>query len=81
MLELIVPTKSKPILLIHRNKPKNFDEFNYEFPIETYWDDIKSLKNCVMVPRRINILHGHYTPMKSIIDNKDKIHSNILHNQ
>ena len=30
--------------------------------------------------RRINILHGHYTPMKAIVNNKDKIHSNILHN-
>ena len=30
--------------------------------------------------RRINILHGHYTPLKPILENKDKIHSNILHN-
>ena len=82
-LELIVPNlKVKPILLIHRNKPKNFDEFNYEFPIETYWhgDDIEKFEELCNGARRINILHGHYTPMKSIIDNKYKIHSNILHN-
>ena len=36
-LELIVPNLDvKPILLIHRNKPKNFDDYDYEFPIETY---------------------------------------------
>ena len=37
-LELIAPKLDvKPILLIHRNKPKNFDDYDYEFPIETYW--------------------------------------------
>ena len=75
-LELIVPNlKVKPILLIHRNKPKNFDEFNYEFPIETYWhgDDIEKFEELCNGARRINILHGHYTPMKSIIDNKEDV--------
>ena len=82
-LELIVPNlKVKPILLIHRNKPNNFDEIGYQFPIETYWhgDDIEKFEELCNGARRINILHGHYTPMKCIIDNKDKIHSNILHN-
>ena len=43
-LEFIAPKLDvKPILLIHRNKPKNFDDYDYEFPIETYYygDDIR----------------------------------------
>ena len=80
-MELIVPHLDvKPILLIHRNKPKGHED--YEFPIETYWhgDDIQKFEELCNGARRINILHGHYTPMKPIVDNKDKIHSNILHN-
>tara|TARA_Y100001958_G_C21222913_1_gene548258 strand:+ start:544 stop:1545 length:1002 start_codon:yes stop_codon:yes gene_type:complete len=82
-LELIAPKLDvKPILLIHRNKPKNFDDYDYEFPIETYWhgDDINKFEELCRGARRINILHGHYTPLKPILENKDKIHSNILHN-
>ena len=82
-LELIAPKLDvKPILLIHRNKPKNFDDYDYEFPIETYWhgDDIDKFEELCRGARRINILHGHYTPLKPILENKDKIHSNILHN-
>ena len=82
-LELIAPKLDvKPILLIHRNKPKNFDDYDYEFPIETYWhgDDINKFEELCRNARRINILHGHYTPLKPILENKDKIHSNILHN-
>lgn len=69
-----------PILLIHRNKPKGNEE--YEFPIETHWhgDDITEFENICNNARRINILHGHYTPMKPIVQNKEKIHSNVLHN-
>lgn len=80
-MELIAPKLDvKPILLIHRNKPKGHED--YEFPIETYWhgDDIQKFEELCNNARRINILHGHYTPMKPIVDNKDKIHSNILHN-
>ena len=82
-LELISPKLDvKPILLIHRNKPKNFDDYDYKFPIETYWhgDDIDKFEELCRGARRINILHGHYTPLKPILENKDKIHSNILHN-
>jgi hypothetical protein len=80
-MELIAPKLDvKPILLIHRNKPKGHED--YQFPIETYWhgDDIDKFEELCKGARRINILHGHYTPMKCIVDNKDKIHSNILHN-
>ncbi len=80
-MDLIAPKlEVKPILLIHRNKPKGHED--YQFPIETYWhgEDIQKFEDLCKSARRINILHGHYTPMKCIVDNKDKIHSNILHN-
>jgi len=80
-MELVAPKLDvKPILLIHRNKPKGHED--YKFPIESYWhgDDIEFAENLCKNARRINILHGHYTPMKILVDNKDKIHSNILHN-
>lgn len=80
-MELVAPNLDvKPILLIHRNKPKGHED--YQFPIETYWhgDDIQKFEELCNGARRINILHGHYTPMKPIVDNKNKIHSNILHN-
>lgn len=80
-MELVAPKLDvKPILLLHRNKPKGHEE--YEFPIEAYWhgDDMENFEELCSGARRINILHGHYTPMKIIEENKHKIHSNILHN-
>jgi hypothetical protein len=80
-MELIAPKlEVKPILLIHRNKPKGHED--YQFPIETYWhgDDIQKFEELCNGARRINVLHGHYTPMKPIVDNSNKIHSNVLHN-
>jgi hypothetical protein len=80
-MELVVPKLNvKPILLLHRNKPTGHED--YEFPIEAYWhgDDIEKFEELCKGARRINILHGHYTPMKVIEENLDKIHSNVLHN-
>jgi hypothetical protein len=80
-MELVAPKlEVKPILLIHRNKPSGHED--YQFPIETHWhgDDIQKFEELCNGARRINILHGHYTPMKPIVDNKHKIHSNVLHN-
>ena len=80
-MELIAPhLEVKPILLLHRNKPEGHED--YQFPIEAYWhgDDIEKFEELCRNARRINILHGHYTPMKVIEDNLDKIHSNVLHN-
>lgn len=80
-MELIAPKLDvKPILLLHRNKQKGYED--YEFPIEAYWhgDNIEKFEEICKGARRINILHGHYTPMKCIEDNKHKIHSNVLHN-
>jgi hypothetical protein len=80
-MELIAPKlKVKPILLLHRNKPQGHED--YQFPVEAHWhgDDIEKFEELCRNARRINILHGHYTPMKVIEDNLDKIHSNVLHN-
>ena len=80
-MELVAPhLEVKPILLLHRNKPKGHED--YQFPIEAYWhgDDIEKFEELCRGARRINILHGHYTPMRCIEDNKDKIYSNVLHN-
>ena len=80
-MELVAPhLEVKPILLLHRNKPKGHED--YKFPIEAHWhgDDIEKFEELCRNARRINILHGHYTPMKVIEENKHKIHSNILHN-
>jgi hypothetical protein len=80
-MELVAPhLEVKPILLIHRNKPKGHED--YQFPIEAYWhgEDVKKFEELCRGARRINILHGHYTPMKVIEENKDKIYSNVLHN-
>jgi hypothetical protein len=80
-MELITPhLKVKPILILHRNRPKGHED--YQFPIEAYWhgDDIQKVEELCRNARRINILHGHYTPMGVIQENKHKIHSNILHN-
>lgn len=80
-MELIAPKLDiKPILLIHRNKLEHYK--NYQFPIETYWhgDSTEKFEELCKSARRINILHGHYTPMKVLIDNKEKIFSNVIHN-
>ena len=80
-MELVAPKLNvKPILLLHRNKPTGHED--YEFPIEAHWhgDDIEKFEELCKGARRINILHGHYTPMKVIEENLHKIHSNVLHN-
>jgi hypothetical protein len=80
-MELVAPhLEVNPILLLHRNKPKGHED--YQFPIEAHWhgDNIEKFEELCRNARRINILHGHYTPMRVIEDNKDKIYSNVLHN-
>ena len=76
-------SKGRPVLLIHRTKPKGFEDF--EFPIETHWkgDNVGEFEKICNEVRRINILHGHYTPMKNIVNNKDKfilmLHNSVDH--
>lgn len=82
-LEEIAPKlKVKPVLLIDRNKPKNYNDYDYQFPIESHWkgDDLLKFEKIIKDCRKIHILHGHYTPMKVLVDNKHKIYSNVLHN-
>ena len=74
---------TQPVLLIYRNKPK---DFNFEIPIEHYWYNDESgnhkdifeqkFKEC----RRVNILHSHYTPLELIEENLDKLWSYVIHN-
>ena len=80
-LEEIAPKLDvKPILLLHRNKPKGHE--NFEFPIEAHWhgDDIKKFEKIIKDCRRIHILHGHYTPIRVLDDYNHKIYSNVIHN-
>lgn len=73
----------KPVLLIYRNKPV---DFNFEIPIEHYWYNDENgnhkdifedkFKEC----RRVNILHSHYTPLELIEDNIGKLWSYVIHN-
>ena len=58
-LENVVPhLKVRPVLLIHRTKPKGFEDF--EFPIETHWqgDNVGEFEKICDEARRINILEN-----------------------
>ena len=80
--------KVRPILLIHRNRPKVpsieaqdaiFKKLNPN--LEVYWqgDDLQKFGSLLNNARRINILHGYYAPHKYITNNKHKVHSNAVH--
>jgi hypothetical protein len=69
----------KPILLFHRKKPDNYQEFPIE--IENIWttseeEIIKYFEGA----RRIHILHGHYTPTRAVHQSLEKIDSIVFHN-
>lgn len=69
----------KPILLFHRKKPDNFDE--YKIDIETIWEtDLNNIETILKDARRIHILHGYYTPSSPINNNIKKIDSIVFHN-
>ena len=67
-------------LLIHRNR---VDKLNVKFDtdVEVVWqsDDPVKFEQYIKECRRINILHGYYTPHKLISQHRDKIHSNVVH--
>jgi len=69
----------KPLLLFHRHKPQNYEEFpiDIEHIWETSEDEIIKILDSA---RRIHILHGHYTPTRAIHQNLEKIDSIIFHN-
>ena len=78
-LELIpqhLKTESK--LLIHRTRPPGHQP---DCPMEVHWQghDRKKFKSLLDNARRINILHGYYSPHVFITENKDKIHSVGIH--
>jgi hypothetical protein len=78
-LELIpqhLKTESK--LLIHRTRPPGHQP---DCPMEVHWQghDRKKFKDLLYNARRINILHGYYSPHVFIEENKDKIHSVGIH--
>ena len=65
-LENVVPhLKVRPVLLIHRTKPKGFEDF--EFPIETHWqgDNVGEFEKICDGARRINILPVSYTHLRA----------------
>ena len=69
----------KPLLLFHRKKPNNYEEFPID--IDNIWtideDEIIEKFNGA---RKIHILHGYYTPTKAVYNNLEKIDSIIFHN-
>jgi len=69
----------KPLLIFHRNRPNNYDE--YPIDIDHIWtineDEIIEKFNGA---RKIHILHGYYTPTKAVYNNLEKIDSIIFHN-
>ena len=69
----------KPLLLFHRRKPNNYEDFpiDIQHVWETNEDKIIEIFDGA---RKIHILHGHYTPTKSIHKNLEKIDSIIFHN-
>ena len=69
----------KPILLFHRRKPDNYQEFKID--IETVWEiDNDAIIRLFEGARRIHILHGHYTPTSAVHQNLEKIDSIVFHN-
>lgn len=69
----------KPILLLHRDRPRT--ETGSKIPIEHYWynenrDKFRELLNGA---RRIHILHGYYRPHPLIENNKDRLYSYTAH--
>jgi hypothetical protein len=69
----------KPLLLFHRKKPDNYEEFPIN--IEHIWETNELVIDGILKgARNIHILHGHYTPTTAIHNNLDKIDSIIFHN-
>ena len=69
----------KPLLLFHRKKPINYEEFPIDIDHiwETNEDEIIKIFEGA---RRVHILHGHYTPTKAVHQNLEKIDSIVFHN-
>jgi len=69
----------KPLLLFHRKKPDNYEEF--QIGIEHIWETNElEIDKILKSARKIHILHGHYTPTTGIYNNIDRIDSIVFHN-
>ena len=69
----------KPLLLFHRHKPENYEEFPIK--IDHIWETNElKIDEILKGARRIHILHGHYTPTTAIHNNLERIDSIVFHN-
>ena len=69
----------KPLLLFHRKKPVNYEEFPID--IEHIWETNEAeIDRVLKGARKIHILHGHYTPTTAIHNNLERIDSIVFHN-
>ena len=69
----------KPLLIFHRKKPTNYEEFPID--IDHIWETNElKIDEILKGARKIHILHGHYTPTTAIHNNLEKIDSIIFHN-
>ncbi len=69
----------KPLLLFHRKKPDNYEEFPID--IDHIWETNELVIDEILKgARNIHILHGHYTPTTAIHNNLDRINSIVFHN-
>jgi hypothetical protein len=77
--EVAPDLKVKPLLLFHRHKPTNYEEFPID--IDHIWETSEDkIIEILEGARRIHILHGHYTPTRAIHQNLEKIDSIVFHN-
>lgn len=69
----------KPLLLFHRKKPDNYEEFPID--VDHIWETNElEIDRILKGARKIHILHGHYTPTTAIHNNLEKIDSIVFHN-
>ena len=69
----------KPLLLFHRKKPVNYEEFPID--IDHIWETNEAeIDRILKGARKIHILHGHYTPTTAIHNNLERIDSIVFHN-
>jgi hypothetical protein len=69
----------KPLLLFHRKRPDNYEEFPID--IDHIWQTNElDIDEILKGARNIHILHGHYTPTTAIHNNLDRINSIVFHN-
>jgi hypothetical protein len=71
--------KVKPLLLFHRKKPDNYEEFPID--VDHIWETNElEIDKILKEARKVHILHGHYTPTTAIHNNLEKIDSIVFHN-